>query len=112
MNGIVYTSGAGDGGTVYAVRESDGTLLWTQEVENGDDSAPAVTSDGVYVSYACPQTYKFNPTSGDLIWHFSGQCEGGGGESVAIYNGQVYVRDLVDELSDRWHHPQHEHRSL
>ena len=96
VNGIVYTGGAGSGGTVYAVRESDGTLLWTQEVENGDDSAPAVTSDGVYVSYACPQTYKFNPTSGDLIWHFSGQCEGGGGDSVAIYNGQVYVRDLVD----------------
>jgi outer membrane protein assembly factor BamB len=96
VNGIVYTGGAGSGGTVYAVRESDGTLLWTQEVENGDNSAPAVTSDGVYVSYACPQSYKFNPTSGDLIWHFSGQCEGGGGDSVAIYNGQVYVRDLVD----------------
>lgn len=94
VNGIVYTGGTESGGTVYAVRESDGTLLWMQEVENGDSSAPAVTSDGVYVSYACPQTYKFNPTSGNLIWHFSGKCEGGGGDSVAIYQGQVYVRDL------------------
>ena len=100
FNGIVYTSGAGTGGTVYALRESDGTLLWTQGVENGDYSAPAVTSDGVYVSYACPQTYKFNPTSGQPIWHYSGQCEGGGGESVAVYQDQVYVRDLYDFSTD------------
>ncbi len=98
VNGIVYTGGAGVGGNVYAVQESNGTLLWMQSgVENGDSSAPAVTSDGMYVSYACPQTYKFNPTSGNLIWHFSGQCEGGGGDSVAIYQGLVYVRDLVDQ---------------
>ena len=100
MNGIDYTSGAGDGGTVYAVRESDGNLLWTEPVANGDNSAPAVASDGVYVSYACPQTYKFNPTSGNLLWHFSGQCEGGGGDSAALYDGQVYVRDLYDYPTD------------
>ncbi len=99
-NGIVYTSGAGDGGTVYAVRESDGALLWTEEVENGDSSAPAVTSDGVYVSYACPQTYKFDPTTGRQIWHYSGQCEGGGGDSVAIYQNLVYVRDLYNYPTD------------
>ena len=100
VNGVVYTSGAESGGTVYAVQESNGQLLWTQSVENGDSSAPAVTSDGVYVSYACPQTYKFNPTTGAQIWHFSGQCEGGGGDSVAIYDGQVYVRDLYNYPTD------------
>jgi outer membrane protein assembly factor BamB len=95
VNGIVYTGGAESGGTVYAVRESDGTLLWTGSVENGDSSAPAVTADGMYVSYACPQSYKFKPTSGQLIWHYSGVCEGGGGDSVAIYQGLVYVRDTL-----------------
>ena len=93
VNGIVYTGGAGSGGTVYAVRESDGTLLWTQPVENGDSSAPAVTSDGVYVSYACPQSYRFNPTTGQPIWHFYGSCEGGGGATASVYQGSVYVRD-------------------
>ena len=48
-NGIVYTGGAGSGGTLYAVRESDGHLLWTSFVENGDDSSPAVDATGVYV---------------------------------------------------------------
>ena len=93
-NGIVYTAGAESGGTVYAVRESDGTVLWTGSVENGDSSAPAVTGDGVYVSYACPQTYKFAPNTGALLWHYSGPCEGGGGASAAVYQGLVYVRDL------------------
>src|ERR1041385_801056 len=46
-NGIVYTGGAGSGGTVYAVRENDGHLLWTQAVENGDDSSAAVGGQGV-----------------------------------------------------------------
>lgn len=99
-NGIVYTSGAGSGGTVYAVRGSDGLLLWTAAVENGDSSAPAVTQSGVYVSYVCPQTYRFNPTTGQQVWHYSGGCEGGGGESAAVYGSRVYVRDLYNFPTD------------
>jgi len=99
LNGIVYTGGAGDGGTVYAVSEKNGETLWTAEVENGDTSNPAVTATGVYVSYVCPQTYRFNPKTGAQTWHFSGPCEGGGGETVALYDGLVYVRDLVGNYS-------------
>jgi outer membrane protein assembly factor BamB len=99
-NGIVYTSGAGSGGTVYAVQESNGSVLWTAPVVNGDSSAPAVTPNGVFVSYVCPQTYGFNPTSGQLLWHYSGACEGGGGESAAVYQGLVYVRDLYNYATD------------
>jgi outer membrane protein assembly factor BamB len=95
-NGIVYTGGAGSGGTVYAVNEKNGEMLWTASVENGDSSTPAVTKSGVYVSYACPQTYRFNPTTGTQAWHFSGPCEGGGGETAVVYDGLVYVRDLID----------------
>jgi outer membrane protein assembly factor BamB len=92
-NGIVYSGGAGSGGTLYAVRESDGTVLWTSSVMNGDDSSPAVTSTGVYVSYACAQTYDFNPSSGALIWHHSTFCSGGGGKTPVLGNGQLFVRD-------------------
>jgi outer membrane protein assembly factor BamB len=100
LHGIVYTGGAGSGGTVYAVREKDGTVLWTASVENGDDSSPAVTSTGVYVSYACPQTYRFDPKTGTQIWHFSGQCEGGGGATPVLYRGLLYVRDLYNYSTD------------
>ncbi len=99
-DGLVYTSGAGSGGTVYAVRETDGSLVWTGSVENGDSSAPAVTSDSAYVSYVCPQTYRFNASSGVPVWHYAGPCEGGGGESAAVYRGVVYVRDVYGYSTD------------
>jgi outer membrane protein assembly factor BamB len=95
-NGLVYTSGAGGGGTVYAVKEINGQVTWTANVENGESSPPAVTDSGVYVSYVCPQTYRFDPKTGQQIWHFSGNCEGGGGESAAVYGGLVFVRDVLD----------------
>ena len=91
--GIVYTGGAGSGGTVYAVNESNGAVLWTASVENGDHSSPAVTRQAVYVSYSCPQAYAFRRLSGTLIWHYSGSCEGGGGKTPVVYRGRVYVRD-------------------
>jgi outer membrane protein assembly factor BamB len=93
VNGVVYTGGAGSGGTVYALSESNGQLLWTQSVENGDDSSPAVASDGVYVSYACPQTYKLNLLSGAVLWHYAGPCEGGGGSTPVLYGNSLYVED-------------------
>jgi outer membrane protein assembly factor BamB len=95
-NGMVYTGGAGSGGTVYAVREEDGSVVWTEAVENGDNSSPVVTKNGVYVSYACPQTYRFNPLTGVQTWHFSGRCEGGGGATMALYRGLLYVRNTYN----------------
>jgi hypothetical protein len=93
-NGIVYTGGAGVGGYVYGVRESDGAVLWEDAVENGDNSSPAVDASGVYVSYACPQTYKFDLVTGFYIWHSSGGCEGGGGSTPVLYRSLLYVREL------------------
>lgn len=92
VNGIIYVGGAGVGGTLYAVDESNGNLLWTASVWNGDGSSPAVSSDGVFVSYPC-QVYKFDPITGVPIWHYSGGCEGGGGKTPAYANGRLYVRD-------------------
>jgi outer membrane protein assembly factor BamB len=91
--GRVYDGGAGSGGTLYAVDESSGALLWTGSVMNGDDSSPAVTDTGVYVSYACEQAYDFDPAGGGQLWHHSTSCEGGGGASPVYHSGRVYVRD-------------------
>ncbi|SCE36566.1 Outer membrane protein assembly factor BamB, contains PQQ-like beta-propeller repeat [Streptomyces sp. DvalAA-14] len=93
--GVVYTGGAGSGGTLYAVNAVSGAVLWTQSVENGDESSPAVTAKGVYVSYACEQTYAFDPTSGDPIWHHDTDCEGGGGRTPVLADGGVWVRDVA-----------------
>lgn len=91
LNGIVYTGGAGSGGTVYAVKESNGTVIWTEGVANGDDSSPVVTKQGIFVSYVGPQTYDFNPLTGALIWHYGGCCEGGGGATPVLYGGRLYI---------------------
>jgi outer membrane protein assembly factor BamB len=91
--GMVYTSAAGFGGTVYAFTESKGTLKWTAAVKGGDDSSPVVTPEGIYVSYSCPQTYDFNPKNGSQIWYFSGPCYGGGGSTPSLYDGLLFVED-------------------
>jgi len=98
--GVVYVSGAGSGGTVYAVNADSGAVLWTKSVMNGDKSSPAVTSDGVYVSYSCPNVYKLDPATGAQIWHYSPGCSGGGGKTPALYDGRLYVRDFSDTIFD------------
>jgi len=92
---LVFTSGAGSGGTLYAIHASTGAIAWQAAVMNGDHSAPVVTNSGVYVSYACAQTYDFEPQTGALLWHHSTGCEGGGGKTAALYNGKLYVRDAA-----------------
>jgi len=93
MNGIVYTGGAGEGGTLYAVDEVTGALLWTQSVANGDDSSPAVTGSGVYVTYPAGQDYDFDPVTGNLIWHYPADGDGGGGATPVYYNNRLYTED-------------------
>jgi outer membrane protein assembly factor BamB len=89
LNGVVYTGGAGSGGTVFALGEANGATIWTQQVANGDDSTPAITKDGVYVSYPC-QTYDLDPLTGTPIWTNSTGCDGGGGATGVIANSVYY----------------------
>jgi outer membrane protein assembly factor BamB len=90
-DGVVYVSGAGVGGTVYAVSEADGLVRWTGSVQNGDKSSPAVDGTGAYVSYACQQDYRFT-LRGHLAWHHSTACEGGGGSTAALHGSSLYAR--------------------
>jgi outer membrane protein assembly factor BamB len=98
--GVIYTGGAGFGGTLYAVNADSGAVLWTAPVANGDKSSPAVTNEGVYVSYSCPNVYKFDPVTGAQIWRYSTGCSGGGGKTPALYDGRLYVRDFSDRIFD------------
>lgn len=92
FQGVIYASGSGFGGTVYAVNANSGAVLWTTPVTSGDKSSPAVTSDGVYVSYTGPNVYKLNPATGAQLWNYPGGS-GVGGKTPALYNGRLYVRD-------------------
>jgi outer membrane protein assembly factor BamB len=92
LSGQVFTGGAGEGGTLYAVNETSGVVQWTQEVANGDDSSPAFGDNGIYVSYPC-QYYKFDPATGKLDWNYNGGCDGGGGNTPVYFGGNVYIQD-------------------
>jgi outer membrane protein assembly factor BamB len=99
--GVVYTGGAGSGGTLYAVSESDGAVLWTQPVSNGDQSSPALSATDVFVSYACGLVYAFDRTSGQLRWFNDGPCSGGGGKTAVYHADRVYSRDFFgNEILD------------
>jgi len=93
-NGIVFVGGSGIDGTLYAVNDATGGLMWTAPVRNGDGSAPTVTADGVYVSYPC-QTYDFQPATGATVWHDDGGCDGGGGEPGSYANGVYYSPNSI-----------------
>jgi outer membrane protein assembly factor BamB len=95
-DGVVYASGAGSGGTVYAVSEADGVVRWTGSVENGDKSSPAVDGSGMYVSYVCQQDYRFS-LRGQLVWHHSTACEGGGGSTAVLHGSSLYPRGAAPD---------------
>jgi outer membrane protein assembly factor BamB len=95
VNGIVYISGFGFGGDVYALNETNGTLLWTMPVDTGDGSSPAVNGGKVFESYACPEVYVFNAVTGQQLWHYNSCCDGGGGLTPVVHAGRVYCRASI-----------------
>jgi len=101
-NGAVYIAGGGPtGGTLFAVSEQSGALLWSQNVLGSGDSSPVVTSTGVYIAYPCPEVYDFDPATGALIWHVGpSTCtsQAVGPRSAVLYNGLLYVRDTSSGL--------------
>jgi PQQ-like domain len=75
------------------VSAQDGTVKWSTPNAGGDQSSPAVTTTGVYVSYSCNNAWAISPSTGAVIWHHTSSCFGGGGRTPAFYNGRVYIRD-------------------
>jgi outer membrane protein assembly factor BamB len=92
VDGLVFLGD--DGGTLYAIDEATGLINWRALVLNGENSDPAVTSNGVYVTYPC-QTYDFTPTTGALVWNNSTGCEGGGGATPVVANSLLYSPNNV-----------------
>lgn len=90
VNGIVYVGGASVGGTLYAVDESSGALLWKALLDAEDQSSPTVSQDGVFISYSC-DAYKFDPLVGTQLWYYNSPCTGVGGETSVFAGGSLFV---------------------
>ena len=91
-NGLLYdyVSGPSAGqaagpGYIRAYDETTGAQKWSQQVAGGEGILPAVTANGVYISYPC-NTYDFSPATGTVVWSNQGDTSHcttlGGGASV------------------------------
>jgi outer membrane protein assembly factor BamB len=84
-NGTVYATG---GDTIFAVRASDGTLLWRRTLE-GDLSAPSVNAPGTTVYVGGDSLFALNAKTGATRW--SASSVGVNVSTPAVANGKVYV---------------------
>jgi outer membrane protein assembly factor BamB len=91
VNGLVYVSGAGGGGTVYALSQADGAVVWSAQTTAARNLT--VSRDGLFATSLCRVT-KFNPLTGEVLWYYSTGCSGGG-EMMGVYaDNRLYVRRL------------------
>ena len=89
FDGDVYLTGSGSGSTVYAVRGSDGAVVWSKELPSGSGT-PAVDASTVHVSMACQHAMAFDRASGAVRWEHHGDCTGGGEGTPALHGGRMY----------------------
>jgi outer membrane protein assembly factor BamB len=82
----------GPNGHATALSEKDGSLQW-QVTVLGAFSSPSVDNAGhVFFGYPC-QYYGLDPATGHKAWTTEFDCQGGGDDWPAYFNGNVYLRD-------------------
>ncbi|HET6976925.1 MAG TPA: PQQ-binding-like beta-propeller repeat protein [Pyrinomonadaceae bacterium] len=93
FQGVIYIGGSANG-TAHAVSAETGDVLWSATVPVAGNTTPAVTTDGVYLSYSCVNVNKLNPADGSLIWRNYIACGSGSdnGRTPVLYNGRLYAR--------------------
>lgn len=89
-NGMVYVDSKN--GSVYALKESDGTLVWSRSIAKpgaGNRSSPVVATNGVlYVGSHDKNLYALNASTGAFLWKRSTGAFID--SSPAVANGVVY----------------------
>jgi len=90
FGGKIYVSGAG---SLTAVSQADGQVLWKSPFPSGAWSAPTVSTSGIYVSCGCNTLYDFEVATGALLWKYpeASMCPGDG--LAALFEGVLYARE-------------------
>lgn len=96
-DGDVYTATGGSqgatGGSIYALRASDGAILW-RYATGGDNiwSSPAVSGGVVYVA-SDDEVYALRASDGTPLWRYRTSACGGAfmGAAPAVAGGVVYA---------------------
>ncbi|MCW2523842.1 MAG: N-acetylmuramoyl-L-alanine amidase, partial [Frankiales bacterium] len=90
-DGVLYTTGAVSDGTVFALSEATGDVMWAADVASGDVSSPTVDDSGVYEDYTCDRSYGLD-LDGEVRWDDTFGCASGGGVTSTLHNGSLYLR--------------------
>jgi outer membrane protein assembly factor BamB len=70
-NGIIYLSSSLDlSGVVYAVRVSDGSMLWDSPLSGAAFNAPALVGNTAYIGANNGMAYALRANNGNLVWHY------------------------------------------
>ncbi len=72
-NGVIYvTSGNSlqDQMTLYALRESDGSLLWNYPIAATSTNAPILVGNILYIGAENGMIYALSAGNGKLLWHY------------------------------------------
>jgi len=93
-NGVLYVSGAGGFGTLLAVSEANGEVVWSSSLRGGGaQSSPAVDDSGVYggATAFCKKVSVFG-LDGTSRWTngFEG-CSDGSGTTTVLNDGRLYL---------------------
>ncbi len=88
--GNVYIGGSGVGGNVYAVKESTGAITWSTFLDKSADSTPAFGDKSLFVSVVC-NDYRLSAATGQILWHITRGCFGGGGTAPVYYQNTVFA---------------------
>ena len=97
FGGLVFVVAEGNGGTIYAVEQSNGELLWRKDLDYaGGTGAPAVTPTGLYFTHACI-VFALAPITGELKWEHPGDCTGGIDATAVMRDGVVYGRHFTTD---------------
>ncbi|MBX5462052.1 MAG: PQQ-like beta-propeller repeat protein [Steroidobacteraceae bacterium] len=92
LNGLVYVGGPQ--GELYAIDQDTGAIVWKAITpDRGTVSSPTVSADGVFVVAPCHAS-KFDPLTGNLLWHNDGPYSGGGAGVPGVFaNNQLHFTD-------------------
>jgi outer membrane protein assembly factor BamB len=72
-NGIIYvTSGNGlqDETTLYALRESAGSLFWSYPIASQSTNTPILVGSVLYIGADNGMVYALSASTGKLLWHY------------------------------------------
>jgi hypothetical protein len=91
-NGRIYVDAEGQGGAVYALRESDGAIVW--------DTGPLLVGNSLVLANGtlviageCELSYGLDPATGRILWNDYDNCDGGGTLMSSFDGAQVWGED-------------------